>query len=74
MLPFFERGGAGYILDNATQACEYCAYKIGDQFYSTFSMDFDHRWRDLRIFIAYVGSNLIILFLAVSTSHLVITM
>jgi len=70
MQPFFERGGAGYILDNATQACEYCAYKIGDQFYSTFSMDFDHRWRDLGIFIAYVGSNLIILFLAVSTSHL----
>lgn len=66
MKPFFERGGAGYILDNATQACEYCAYKIGDQFYSTFSMNFDNRWRDLGIFIAYVASNLIILFLAVS--------
>jgi ABC-type multidrug transport system permease subunit len=73
MKPFFERGGAGYILDNATQACEYCAYKIGDQFYSTFNMNFDHRWRDLGIFIAYVGSNLIILFLAVRTSQSIIT-
>lgn len=66
MQPFFERGGAGYLLDNATRACEYCAYKIGDQFYSAFGMDFDHRWRDLGIFVAFVGSNLIILFLAVS--------
>ncbi|KAJ5148631.1 hypothetical protein N7448_000209 [Penicillium atrosanguineum] len=64
MQPFFERGGAGYLLNNATQACEYCAYKVGDQFYSTFSMDFDNRWRDLGIFIAFVASNLIILFLA----------
>ncbi|KAJ5177141.1 uncharacterized protein N7482_003018 [Penicillium canariense] len=64
MQPFFERGGNGYLLENATQTCKYCAYKIGDQFYSAFSMDFDNRWRDLGIFIAYVGSNLIILFLA----------
>lgn len=66
MQPFFERGGAGYLLDNATQACQYCAYKVGDQFYETFQMEFGNRWRDLGIFIAFVGSNLIILFLAVS--------
>ena len=72
MQEFFERGGAGYILDNATQACEYCAYKIGDQFYSTFSMNFDNRWRDLGIFMAFVGSNLIILFLAVSAFQSII--
>ncbi|KAJ5620959.1 hypothetical protein N7510_004943 [Penicillium lagena] len=64
MKPFFERGGPGYILNNATQACEYCAYKIGDQFYSNFSMSFSNRWRDLGIFMAFIGSNLIILFLA----------
>jgi ABC-type multidrug transport system permease subunit len=33
MAPYFEKGGLGYIVDNATSACEYCAYKIGDQFY-----------------------------------------
>jgi ABC-type multidrug transport system permease subunit len=66
MKPFFERGGNGYLVDEATQACKYCAYKIGDQFYAAFSMHFDHRWRDLGIFAAFIGSNLIILFLAVS--------
>ncbi|KAJ5089116.1 hypothetical protein N7532_007800 [Penicillium argentinense] len=64
MQSFFNRGGAGYLVENATQTCQYCAYKVGDQFYATFSMDFENRWRDLGIFIAYVGSNLIILFLA----------
>lgn len=63
MLPFFERGGLGYLADNTTQACEYCAYKIGDEFYSAFSMSFNTRWRDLGIFLAFIGSNLIILFL-----------
>lgn len=66
MKPFFEHGGAGYLLKNATQACEYCAYKVGDQFYAAFGMNFDYRWRDLGIFVAYVGSNLVILFIAVS--------
>ncbi|KAB5583021.1 ABC-2 type transporter-domain-containing protein [Coniochaeta sp. 2T2.1] len=66
MTRFFDRGGAGYIVDNATSACEYCAYKVGDQFYQPLGLSFDHRWRDLGIFIAFVGSNLIILFMAVS--------
>lgn len=63
---FFDRGGPGYLLSNSTQDCEYCAFKVGDQFYQTYGMDFAHRWRDLGIFIAYIASNLIILFLAVS--------
>ncbi|TVY28686.1 ABC transporter G family member [Lachnellula hyalina] len=63
MKPFFRDGGAGYIIDNATQACEYCAYKIGDQFYTGLDLNFDNRWRDLGIFLAFVGSNLILLFL-----------
>ncbi|EAW12683.1 putative ABC transporter [Aspergillus clavatus NRRL 1] len=70
MQPFFDRGGSGYLADNATRACEYCAFKLGDEFYSTFSMDFDTRWRDLGIFLAFIGSNLIILFLAVSAPNL----
>ncbi|KAF4763736.1 hypothetical protein HAV15_000455 [Penicillium sp. str.  len=64
MKPFFDRGGNGYIVDDAAQACKYCAYKIGEQFYATFSMSFDNRWRDLGIFAAFIVSNLIILFLA----------
>ncbi|KAK1767800.1 ABC-2 type transporter-domain-containing protein [Phialemonium atrogriseum] len=66
MKPFFEHGGAGYLVSNATSACEYCAYKVGDQFYEALGFSFDHRWRDLGIFLAFLGSNLIILFTAVS--------
>ncbi|KAI2678985.1 hypothetical protein DTO012A7_6030 [Penicillium roqueforti] len=64
MKPFFDRGGNGYIVDDAAQACKYCAYKVGEQFYAAFNMSFDNRWRDLGIFAAFIGSNLIILFVA----------
>jgi ABC-type multidrug transport system ATPase subunit/ABC-type multidrug transport system permease subunit len=66
MAPFFERGGAGYIVNNATSACQYCAYKVGDQFYTGLGLDFNNRWRDLGILIAFTGSNLVFLFLGVS--------
>jgi ABC-type multidrug transport system permease subunit len=57
----------GYIRDlDATGSCDYCAYSVGDQFYESLGISFDNRWRDLGIFIAFVGSNLIIIFLAVS--------
>ncbi|TGO89906.1 hypothetical protein BPOR_0088g00160 [Botrytis porri] len=61
---YFSRGGFGYIVNNATSACEYCAYKYGEQFYEPLALDFSNRWRDLGIFLAFIGSNLIILFLA----------
>ncbi|KAK9775327.1 putative ABC-2 type transporter-domain-containing protein [Seiridium cardinale] len=60
---FFSAGGVGYIKDNATSACEYCAYKIGNQFYEPLGFNYVHRWRDLGIFLAFVGSNLILIFL-----------
>lgn len=66
MADFFSAGGAGYIKDNATSACDYCSYSVGDQFYTGLGLDFDNRWRDLGIFAAFIGSNLIILLLAVS--------
>ena len=64
MATFFAQGGAGYIVNEAaTEACQYCAYKVGDQFYEPLGFAFEHRWRDLGIFIAFVGSNLVFLFL-----------
>ena len=66
MSEFFSSGAPGYILNNATDLCQYCAYKVGDQFYEPLGYDFSHRWRDFGIFAAFIGSNLIILFLAVS--------
>ncbi|KAK0709834.1 ABC-2 type transporter-domain-containing protein [Lasiosphaeria miniovina] len=64
MQPFFNRGGSGYLVDNSTSSCEYCAYKVGDQFYEPIGLDFGNRWRDLGIFLAFVGSNLTIVILA----------
>lgn len=63
---YFAGGGPGYIRNNDTMNCEYCAYKIGDEFYTPLGYDFVNRWRDLGIFIAFIGSNLILLFTAVS--------
>jgi len=71
MSNFFSSGGPGYLLDNATSACQYCAYKVGDQFFEPLGYQFDHRWREIGIFIAFIGSNLILLFLAVSRFGLV---
>ena len=67
MAPFFARGGSGYISaeSNGTIGglCEYCAYKLGDEFYEPLSLSFENRWRDLGIMVAFVGSNLFLLFL-----------
>ncbi|KAF2966763.1 hypothetical protein GQX73_g6802 [Xylaria multiplex] len=64
METFFAAGGSGYLVNENTTNCEYCAYSIGDQFYSAFQYTFDTRWRDLGIFIVFVASNTIILFAA----------
>ncbi|KAI9650107.1 ATP-binding cassette transporter snq2 [Ciborinia camelliae] len=64
MQNFFTRGGIGYIVDNATSACEYCAYKYGEQFYEPLGFEFQNRWRDLGIYFAFIVSNLVLLFLA----------
>lgn len=68
MTNFFAAGGSGYIVDNSTSDCAYCAYRVGDQFYEPLGYAFENRWRDCGIFAAFIGSNLILLFLAVSTS------
>ncbi|KAK5258903.1 ATP-binding cassette transporter snq2 [Exophiala xenobiotica] len=63
MAEFFERGGAGYLVSNVSDVCQYCAYKVGDQFYEPLQLSFGDRWRDLGIFAAFIASNLILLFL-----------
>ncbi|OCK83099.1 hypothetical protein K432DRAFT_423622 [Lepidopterella palustris CBS 459.81] len=64
MSKFFSGGGPGYVANNLTSACQYCAYSVGDQFYEPLGYDFKYRWRDLGIFSAFIGSNLILLFIA----------
>ncbi|KAF2402846.1 ATP-binding cassette transporter ABC2 [Trichodelitschia bisporula] len=65
MGPFFARGGPGYLVGAATRGvCEYCAFKTGDQWFQALGYEFRHRWRDMGILVAFVGSNLVILFTA----------
>jgi ATP-binding cassette subfamily G (WHITE) protein 2 (SNQ2) len=64
MEDFFSNGGPGYLVSNSTSDCEYCAYKVGNEFFEPLSMSFDKRWRDMGIYLSFVGSNLIILYLA----------
>ncbi|KAF2191943.1 hypothetical protein K469DRAFT_719004 [Zopfia rhizophila CBS 207.26] len=64
MSNFFSSGAPGYLANNATDFCQYCAFKVGDQFYEPLGYEFKNRWRDFGIFTAFIGSNLIILFLA----------
>ena len=63
MANFFASGGPGYIVNNQTSDCSYCAYKVGQQFYEPFGIQFDHRWRDFGILTSFIGSNLILLFI-----------
>ncbi|RDA93167.1 hypothetical protein CP533_3167 [Ophiocordyceps camponoti-saundersi (nom. inval.)] len=64
MESFFSRGGAGYIVSGDVVSCEYCAFKVGDEFFGPLAMSFVDRWKDLGIFAAFTVSNLVIIFLA----------
>ena len=63
MSAFFASGGPGYIVNNQTSDCGYCAYSVGDQFFEPLGISFAHRWRDFGILTAFIGSNLILLFI-----------
>ncbi|KAK5162685.1 hypothetical protein LTR04_003110 [Oleoguttula sp. CCFEE 6159] len=64
MSAFFQGAmpGPGYITNNSTSDCSYCAYSVGDQFYEPLGFTFNNRWRDLGILAAFIGSNLVLLF------------
>ncbi|PHH74283.1 hypothetical protein CDD80_3183 [Ophiocordyceps camponoti-rufipedis] len=60
MSDFFAGGGRGYLAgDDDGGTCEYCAYKVGDEFYGPLGMSFANRWRDLGIFAVFVVTNLV---------------
>lgn len=63
----FMAAAPGYIRNlTATGSCDYCAYSVGDEFYTPLTLSYDNRWRDMGILIAFCVSNLIILFIGVS--------
>lgn len=55
--PFVEAFG-GYLDDpSATDACQYCQYKVGDEFFTPLNISYDNRWRDVWILFAYFIFN-----------------
>jgi ABC-type multidrug transport system permease subunit len=61
----FMASAPGYLVDlNATGACEYCAYKVGEDFLEPLGLKFGDRWWQAGAFAAFVVGNLGVLFLA----------
>ncbi|KAG8862307.1 hypothetical protein FRB96_001886 [Tulasnella sp. 330] len=61
----FVTNFGGYLQNsNATSGCQYCQYKVGDEFFSGLNMSFDNRWRDLGIVFAFCGFNMIVTLIA----------
>lgn len=66
MKEFIQLAG-GYLEEstsNATSACKYCTYSVGDEFYNQLNISFDTRWRDLGILIGFIFFNMLITILA----------
>lgn len=62
---WFQNGAPGYLKDPLAKAvCEYCAFGKGEEFFEPLGWRFDDRWRDMGIFICFIVSNLVLLFLA----------
>ena len=50
----------GYLNNpNATDSCQYCQYKVGDEFFTPLNISYDKRWRDAWIVFAYFVFNMI---------------
>ncbi|KAI8351922.1 ABC-2 type transporter-domain-containing protein [Mortierella sp. GBAus27b] len=65
MAEFLTRA-KGYLNNpNDTMNCQYCQYSKGEDFYSGLNMEFDHRWRNMGIFIAYIVFNIAVVILGV---------
>ena len=55
----------GYIDNlNATAACRYCQFKVGDEFFLPLNIKYSLRWRDAFILFAFFGKLPCVLHLA----------
>jgi len=62
----FMKTATGYINNpDATEACQYCQYSKGQDFYEGLNMDFEHRWRNVGIMCLYLCTNVILVTLGV---------
>ncbi|KAI6015643.1 pleiotropic drug resistance ABC transporter [Pisolithus marmoratus] len=56
----FVSSFGGYLNNpNATSACQYCQYKVGDEYFTPLNISFSNRWRDVFILFAYFVFNIV---------------
>ncbi|KAI9227529.1 MAG: ABC-2 type transporter-domain-containing protein [Piptocephalis tieghemiana] len=61
MSDFFGAGAPGYINNpEDSTSCQYCPFKVGDEFYAPYKWSFDHRWRNFGILIGFCVFNWIV--------------
>ena len=61
----FLETAIGYLSNpNATENCGYCVFKVGDGYLATLEFSWAERWKELGIFAAFIGINLIVLVFA----------
>ncbi len=52
----FVMSFGGYLDNpNSTDACRYCQYSVGDEFYTPLNMNYSDRWRNVFILFAFFG-------------------
>ncbi|THH33132.1 hypothetical protein EUX98_g1017 [Antrodiella citrinella] len=61
----FVNNFGGYLNNvNATSDCQYCQYRVGDQFFVPLNIEYDNRWRDTFIMFCYFIFNVLATILA----------
>ena len=59
MEPYMKVAG-GYLLnENSTTECEFCTMKVTNVFLKMIGSDYSKRGRDIGIYIAFIGINII---------------
>ncbi|KAI8961493.1 ABC-2 type transporter-domain-containing protein [Daldinia sp. FL1419] len=64
----FVRTTGGYLLNpDATSECQYCAYRVGNEYLTTLNINVGEKWRDFGIFLAFCISNWALVYFFVYT-------
>ncbi|KAN0038043.1 hypothetical protein ACTA71_000215 [Dictyostelium dimigraforme] len=58
--PFLESAPGNVItLNNSTNECGYCIYQTGEDYFQSLGWDYNNRWRNFGIIVAYWGSSML---------------
>ncbi|KAJ2776197.1 ATP-binding cassette transporter snq2 [Coemansia javaensis] len=53
------KAATGYLANpDATAACQYCPYSVGDEYFASLGWSFNHRWRNFGILIGFTAFNI----------------